>query len=389
MAAQYSCNIPGYGFRFASLQSFEGSAMAAQTPTYSEEAALSLTMAVVASSPGPLLLLDGDFTVVAASESFSDAFQVDGRGPAGCPLFGLGAGEWDVPQLRSLLDGTLSGAAKVEAYEMDLKRPGQGDRRLVIQAQRLVYLDQENQRVLMAVSDVTDVRADAKLKDDTLRQNLVLLQEVRHRVANSLQIIASVLLQNAKRTRSDETRSHLKDAHHRVMSIAALERQLAGTGDRAVELRTYFAHLCESIAASMIGDADRISLSVTGMGGVVDDRVSVSLGLIVTELVINALKHAFPDGRAGKIVVHCEFHGPNWALSVTDDGIGMPSDPALIRAGLGTSIVQALAAQLLSSVETEPAHPGTRVAVTHTQIALVDEDEVPVANRQATKRPAA
>jgi two-component sensor histidine kinase len=362
--------------------------MAAQTPTHSEEAALSLTMAVVASSPGPLLLLDGDLNVVAASTSFSSAFEVDQASMPGRALSSLGAGEWHVPQLRSLLDATLSGAAKIEAYEMDLKRPGRDDRHLVIHAQRLVYLDLENHRLLMAVSDVTEARADAKLKDDALRQNLVLLREVRHRVANSLQIIASVLLQNAKKTQSDETRSHLRDAHHRVMSIAALERQLAGTGARAVELHTYFGKLCDSIAASMIGDAHKISLSVTGTGGVVDDRVSVSLGLIVTELVINALKHAFPDGRPGAIVVHCEFHGPNWILSVTDDGVGMPTDPAEVRVGLGTSIVQALAAQLLATIETEPAHPGTRVVVAHTQIALVD-DVAAVADQKAVKRPAA
>jgi len=359
--------------------------MAVQTPPNSEEAALSLTMAIVVSSPGPLLLLDGELNVVAASASFSSAFEIDPASTPGRALSSLGAGEWRAPQLRSLLDATLSGAAKIEAYEMDLKRPGQADRRLVIHAQRLVYLDLENQRLLMAVTDVTEDRADARLKDDALRQNLVLLQEVRHRVANSLQIIASVLLQNAKRTQSDETRGHLKNAHHRVMSIAALERQLAGTGDRTVNLRTYFANLCGSIAASMIGDADKISLSVTGTAGVVDDRVSVSLGLIVTELVINALKHAFPDGRPGKIVVDCQFRGPNWTLSVTDDGIGMPTAP---RLGLGASIVQALAEQLLASVETEPAQPGTRVVITHTQIALVD-DVAAVDEQAAVKRPAA
>jgi two-component system, sensor histidine kinase PdtaS len=99
-------------------------------------------------------------------------------------------------------------------------------------------------------------------------------------------------------------------------------------------------------------------------------------------------KHAFPDGRTGAIVVHCEFHGPNWILSVTDDGIGMPRDPAQVRVGLGTSIVQALAAQLLATIETEPAHPGTRVVVAHTQIALVD-DVAAVAEQKAAKRPAA
>jgi two-component sensor histidine kinase len=365
--------------------------MAAQTPTYSEEAALSLTMAVVASSPGPLLLLDGALNIIAASASFSDTFEIDPASAPGRPLASLGAGEWNTPQLRSLLSATVSGAAKIEAFEMDLERPGRSTRRLVIHAQRLIYLDMENLRLLIAVTDVTEARADERLKDDALRQNLVLLQEVRHRVANSLQIIASVLLQNAKRTQSDETRGHLKDAHHRVMSVAALERQLAGTGDGQVELLTYFTNLCDSIAASMIADPGQLSLTVTGAGGAVEGRMSVSLGLIVTELVINALKHAFPQDRAGKIIVDCEFRGPNWTLSVTDDGVGMPSDPARVRVGLGTSIVQALAAQLDATVEVASAQPGTRVSIASTRIALVagrDRDGTgPIS--PAVERPAA
>jgi two-component sensor histidine kinase len=367
--------------------------MAARTPSYSEEAALSLTFAIVASSPGPLLLLDGDLNIVAMSASFAQAFEVDAANAPRLPLSSLGAGEWDVPQLRSLLDATISGAAKIDAYELDLRRPGYATRSLIIHAERLSYLDLDNLRLLMAVSDVTQARADAKVRDDALRENLILLQEVRHRVANSLQIIASVLLQNARKTQSDETRGHLKDAHHRVMSVAALERQLVGSGDGTVELGVYFRNLCDSIAASMIGDSDQLSLAVTGTGGIVNARVSVSLGLIVTELVINALKHAFPGSRSGKITVDFEFRGPNWSLTVTDDGVGLPTDPAEIRVGLGTSIVQALATQLLASVDVEAANPGTRVAVTHTQIALVDDqphsatDAAIIERRAARSRP--
>lgn len=363
--------------------------MAARSSTYSEDAALSLTLAIVGSSPGPLLLLDGDLNIVAASASFSNVFDVDAASATGRPLSSLGAGEWAIPRLRSLLDATLSGAAKIEAYEVDLKRPGRGTRQLVVHAQQLVYLDLENRRLLLAVSDVTDVRADEKIKDDALRQNLILLQEVRHRVANSLQIIASVLLQNARKSQSDETRGHLHDAHHRVMSIAALERQLAGSGEGAVELDAYFKSLCDSIAASMIADSQKLSLSVAGPGGVVEARVSVSLGLIVTELVINALKHAFPGGRPGKIVVACDFRQPSWSLSVSDDGVGMPRDPALIRTGLGTSIVEALAKQLLATVEIGPAHPGARVVITHTPVALVSADPARDLETPAAASPAA
>ncbi|MDB5455224.1 MAG: histidine kinase [Caulobacter sp.] len=102
-------------------------------------------------------------------------------------------------------------------------------------------------------------------------------------------------------------------------------------------------------------------------------RVSVSLGLIVTELVINALKHAFPDGRSGKITVDYNFNGPNWILCVRDDGVGMPAGAA-VQSGLGTSIVQALAKQLQASVEVVVEHPGTKISIEHTQIALVDDE---------------
>jgi len=362
--------------------------MAALTPDYSEEAALSLAMAVVVSSRGPLLLLDGELNLVAASASFAHTFEVDAAGAVGGQLSSLGRGEWDLPQLRSLLVATLSGAAKIDAYEIDLIRPAHETRRLVIHAERLAYSDPQNPRLLVAVSDVTEARANRQLQDDALRQNLVLLQEVRHRVANSLQIIASVLLQNAKKTQSDETRGHLRDAHSRVMSVAALERQLSGSGEGHVELHAYFTSLCESIAASMIADADQLSLTVTG-GGVVEARISVSLGLIVTELVINALKHGFPERRTGRITVDFAAHGPNWTLSVSDDGVGMPADPPLVRAGLGTSIVEALAKQLQAAVEVTSASPGTRVTIAHTQIALVDQDGEIATGAPAMGRPAA
>lgn len=344
--------------------------MAAHAPSSPEEAALSLAMAVVASSLGPLLLLDGDLNIVAASVSFAAAFALDPATLAGRGIASLGEGEWNVPQLQSLLAATLSGAASIEAYEMSLVRRDAGPRQLLIHAQKLVYLDLDNRRLLIAVTDVTDARADARLRDEALRQNLILLQEVRHRVANSLQIIASVLMQNARASASAETKGHLRDAHNRIMSIAALERQLAGTTEGVVEIHGYFVSLCDSIASSMIGDPQELALVVGGGGGVVDARVSVSLGLIVTELVINALRHAFPPGRSGAIRVDFDARGEAWTLTVRDDGVGMPSIP--VRAGLGTSIIQALAKQLKATIATGPAEPGTRVTITHDAIADAD-----------------
>jgi two-component system, sensor histidine kinase PdtaS len=345
--------------------------MAPRPPSH-PDVALNLALAVIASSTAPLLLLNGDLTLVAASKSFCRAFGIDPAKVPDCPLRELGGGEWNVPQLDALLKATAQGFADVEGYEIDLRRKDRDSRRLVLNAQKLEYGSAENVRLLLAVSDVTDARIAEKLKDDMLKEKAVLLQELQHRVANSLQIIASVLMQSARKVQSDETRTYLFDAHQRVMSVATLQQHLASTNAGDVELRPYFTALCKSIGASMIRDHNQMSLDLDVDDSISTADVSVSLGLIVTELVINALKHAFPDERSGKIKVGYHSHGPNWTLSVTDNGVGMPAGGAVsAKPGLGTSIVQALTMQLHAVVEIADANPGTAVSVAHNQIAAV------------------
>ncbi len=286
----------------------------------------------------------------------------------------IGAGEWDMPKLNSLLKATASGSANIEAYEIDLKRANQKTRQLVVNARVLEDGDPDRVRLLLAVTDVTDARADARQKDDLIRDKAMLIQEVQHRVANSLQIIASVLMQSARRVQSEEARGHLHDAHNRVMSIAAVQRHLAQSGAENVSLRTYFTQLSESLGASMISDRNRLSIVVSVDDSVVKSDISISLGLIVTELVINALKHAFPRERSGKISVDYRSHGEDWTLSVRDDGIGMGDSAS--KAGLGTGIVEALARNLQSDISVTDADPGTLVSVTHIADVI---DNVPAA----------
>ena len=306
---------------------------------------LSLAMAIVDSSSAPLLLLDGKLNVVGASGSFCLAFDIDPDAVSGRPIFDLGAGEWNVPQLRSLLEVTLSGATDIEAYELTLKSARQGDRQLVLKALKLDYGHAETPRLLLTVFDVTDARIAERHKDDLLREKAILLQEVQHRVANSLQIISSVILQGARRAHSEETKAYLREANERVMSVADVQRQLAASTLGDVKLKTYFDQLCRSLAASMIRDHHQVTLETDVDASSVGADASVSLGLIVTELVINALKHAFPGRRHGRIVVGYRSEGAAWTLSVADNGAGMPQDAPSARSGLGTSIVQALSNQ--------------------------------------------
>jgi two-component sensor histidine kinase len=147
-----------------------------------------------------------------------------------------------------------------------------------------------------------------------------------------------------------------------------LQKQLAVTQLKSVGLRSYFADLCQSISASMIDDPQRLTLETIVDDTSTNSDVSVSMGLIVTELVINAIKHAFPDQTSrGKITVSFAADEGDWLLSVSDNGAGMPTGKKPAKPGLGTGIVEALSKQLEATVTVLDQNPGTRVEVRHGQ----------------------
>jgi two-component sensor histidine kinase len=338
--------------------------MAAHVRPY-REVAEGLELMVIEASKAPLVLLDGDMKVIAASGSFYGAYQMDRAGTPGRLLFDLGDREWDVPPLRSLLGAALLGQTGLDGYEMDLERPPRDRRRLALNAWKLDCGDAEGVRLLLTISDVTEARAAEKLEQELLREKAILLEELCRPITHGLQIIAAVLLQSARKAKSQETRRRFRDARNRAISVAAVRQHLAASTLGDVHLRAYFTDLCQGLDASMIGDRDQLSLEVRSDDSVTEAGVSVSLGLIVTELVINALKHAFPDHRAGKITVGYTAKGADWTLSVSDNGVGMPDRAASAEPGLGASIIEALARQLDADVQVDDAHPGTSVCIVH------------------------
>ncbi len=107
------------------------------------------------------------------------------------------------------------------------------------------------------------------------------------------------------------------------MSVATVQQQLHASGlNESIEIGPYLTKLCDSLAKSMIGDRRPLSLSVQATSGAATSGEAVSLGLIVTELVINALKHAFPSGDTGDILVKYDAQGSNGRLSISDNGTG-------------------------------------------------------------------
>ncbi|MEG3146184.1 sensor histidine kinase [Sphingomonas sp. RT2P30] len=263
----------------------------------------------------------------------------------------------------------------MDGFEVDHDFPAIGHRIMLLNARKVLYDESDTMAILLAFRDVTERRAiehekEALLKrsDELLRQNQVLLQEMKHRVANSLQIIASILLLKARAVSSDETRFHLLDAHQRVMSVAAVQQHLDMTdGIDQIEVSNYFEKLCAGLGASMVGDNQPVALTVTSDTGMVLSATAVSLGLIVTELVINALKYAFPDRKLeAAIDVRYAIDHDDWTLTVSDNGVGKAADgPPKSDGGLGTTIVAALAKQLNAQVTMTTGVAGFTIIVAH------------------------
>jgi len=225
-------------------------------------------------------------------------------------------------------------------------------------------------------------RYPAERTAELLQHKDTLLREVHHRIGNSLQIIASILALDACKVHSEEARLHLENAHRRIVAVATLQRQLQTSREGGdCEPAAYLRQLCENLTASVVGDTTRIAIDIQADAGTVSSTVAMNMGLIITELVINALKHAFmADTATGRIMVTYRVEGHGWRLTVSDNGVGKPNgDPNPAATGLGTGIVAALVKQLDGRLETSTGlnGVGTRVSITNQKASLAWAERYP------------
>jgi len=329
---------------------------------------ITLAQAIVDTVRDPLLVLNQDLRIQAVSRSFYQTFQLAREDVRGHLLYEIADGQWNIPELRTLLDTIATDHAPIEGYEVDREFPAFGRRIMLLNARKVFYEEGNHTTVLLAFEDITSRRAVERQVQELLQEKDMLLEEMQHRVANSLQIIASILLIKARTVQSEETRLQLEDAHQRVLSVAAVQQHLHPTGrGEPIETAKYLSKLCETLAESMIGSSRPISLKVYADPGTTVSRQAVSMGLIVTELVMNALKHAFPGNKPDAAIgVSYKVAETDWKLTVSDNGNGKPdASTGQIKPGLGTSLVQSLASQLDARVDTVSDSHGTAVSITH------------------------
>ncbi len=205
--------------------------------------------------------------------------------------------------------------------------------------------------------------AEADLRASNARLE-ALLGEVNHRVANSLQLVSAMVRLQATALTDPSAREALEDTQRRIQAIAQVHRRLYTSNDvESVDMQEYLGALVDELAETWSTDALPRALSLAAEPIRLPTDRAVSLGVIVTELVTNACKYAYPTGGGEVRVALRRIDDDIFLLAVEDDGCGIPEDAVPRGTGLGTKLIRAMAQSLQTIVEYDPTHTGVRATL--------------------------
>jgi two-component sensor histidine kinase len=308
-----------------------------------------------------LLVLEPDLTVRFADRSFCNTFAVSREDTVGRKLHELGNGQWDIPELRSLIQTIVPEHSSVEAFQVDRVFPSIGRRVMLLNARKVHRTGNNTAQILLAIEDVTE-RVELERERSLAHQRIeILLQELTHRVKNSLQTIAAIVRIEAGRHKSGQGKQALERVSDRISAIGRLYSNLEKADTiEAVDASIYLKDVCGNLIASVQQEgSSAISLKTDIASELLPTAQTIPIGLIVNELVMNAVKYAFRDKTGGTVIVALKRESGELRLTVADDGNGAEFHPA--DSGLGGRLVEGFAQQLGGRVERESGSQGTMV----------------------------
>jgi two-component sensor histidine kinase len=319
-----------------------------------------LAQAIVDTVREPLLVIDQSLCVVAASRSFYLTFQVSRQEVLGRMLYALGGGQWNIPKLRTALETIISSRETIEAFEVDHCFPSIGRRIMLLNARKIDQPGTKTQPILLAFDDVTE-RVRLEREHAIAHERIgMLMQELTHRVKNSLQFIAAMVLIEGRSHQSGEGKAALERVSHRIDALGLLYSKLSNSDTvEAVNATSYLEELCRDLFASVENGCTSISLKTDIESALLPTDRAIPIGLIVNELVTNAIKYAFPPNAMGTVMVTLKREPGMLRLTVADDGKGV--DPQRADSGLGSRLVEGFTQQLGGKLERESGNQGTIV----------------------------
>ena len=317
--------------------------------------------ALLESAPDGIVVVDAEGTIVIVNSQTERLFGYSRSELIGQPI------EMLVPDsARASHVGTRNAyIADPKLRPMGAGRPLQGRTRdgkeFPVEISLSPLVTDQGRLVMSIVRDITERRRAEEMIQASLREKEALLREIHHRVKNNLQVTSSLLRLQAEAINEPHAREMFQETENRIRSMALVHEKLyQSTNLSRINFADYIRSLSELLFRSSAINPANVVLNLTGKEVVLSIDTAVPCGLVINELLSNALKHAFPDDRHGTIHVHLDEHGDGWIrASIHDDGIGLPADFDLDRTGtLGLKLVQALVQQLDGRIAVDPLRAG-------------------------------
>lgn len=250
--------------------------------------------------------------------------------------------------------GKLLGALLESGKEIEYEfRAVVGDRIVWIYDRSTLMRDAQGRPAYMtgACLDVTARKQIEEERNAAHEKHRLLLRELNHRVKNHLQMITAMLALQAARQPDPSVRNDFEKAIQRIHTLAELHTRLyRDEGFEAIDMRAYLTDVCDGLRGSVLPESRIELVCETAPIRLTIDQ-AVPIGLIVSELATNAVKYAFPAGRAGKVIVKLDTDGNHATLSVADDGAGLPATAGEASGGIGLGMVKGLALQIGGTVD--------------------------------------
>ncbi|MDP1553771.1 MAG: histidine kinase dimerization/phosphoacceptor domain -containing protein [Methanobacteriaceae archaeon] len=220
--------------------------------------------------------------------------------------------------------------------------------------------------------DITDQKELVKQLEQSLDEKEILLKEIHHRVKNNLMIISSLLNLQSGYIKDKESQDIFKESQNRARSMALIHERLYQSSDlKKLDFSEYITSLATELFHTYVADPSLIKLQINVDNIFLDINTAIPLGLIVNELITNSLKHAFPNGRKGKINIEFHEKGENCEFTVKDNGIGFPKDIDYKKTeSLGLQIVTNLTDQIDGNIEKLDTNPGTEFKINFKEVEV-------------------
>ena len=316
-----------------------------------------LTQNIVDTIRDPLVVLEADMKIVTTNKAFLTIFGITAIEAQGRRIAELGQHQWDVPELRALMARVLPDNKPIERFEIEDTFRGLGRRVFNLNARKITQPGNHSHCMLLVFEDITD----AKQRE---RDAAMLTNEISHRIKNSLQIIIGLIAFEARSAAQPYVQGY-RAMQTRIGAIAQLYDLISkSSSDQTVAMDAYLKEIAKTITESLLATTSGIKIKIKAGTLEIDPDRAVPFGLLVNELVTNAIKHAFPDGT-GCIVLSAQKVADEVELIVADDGRGMAENrPVEISEKRGSNYIAVFVRQLRGViVPPDSKEPGTKVTI--------------------------